>query len=210
MRHIWPLYIFYLLTYLVSRGSWITGRLANLYPEHFAAFGFLALSYFAPTPNFDLQQLLTATKETVGYELFGYWEFFSEEGADKLIEKHVSTHQSYLGSVISRSHSSGAPSSMRCSRRIQSSGWRILHHQALWKPTSSMTIKQDVRLGSPRKYVDHRWHCGLSLMARFSGSSRYFQCFTQRWYGVTALLVQSYDQQISQYGRQRWIYFLVN
>lgn len=79
-----------------SRGSYITGRLANLYPERFTAFGFLSSSYYAPVPDFDYQQLLAATKQAAGYELFGYWEFFSEEGAHKLVEEHVCNDPLFL------------------------------------------------------------------------------------------------------------------
>lgn len=74
----------------INRGSKVTSRLANIYPERFAAFAFLAVSYVTPNPQFDIQTALDMTKKMVGYEIFGYWLFFSEDEADKLIETHVS------------------------------------------------------------------------------------------------------------------------
>lgn len=49
------------------------------------------MSYVPPAPQFEVNAILELTKKTFGYELFGYWLFFSEDGADKVIEKHVST-----------------------------------------------------------------------------------------------------------------------
>ncbi|KAL0951357.1 hypothetical protein HGRIS_008061 [Hohenbuehelia grisea] len=69
-------------------GCKITGRLANLYPDRFLGFGFLAVGYSPPRPDFDLDVVLAQTKKAVGYELFGYWKFFSEPDAANLIEKN--------------------------------------------------------------------------------------------------------------------------
>lgn len=75
---------------IVGRGSRINGRLVNNHPERITAVAFLAAGYSPPSPATDIQTLLTVTKEAFGYELFGYWLFFAEEGADKIIDSHVS------------------------------------------------------------------------------------------------------------------------
>jgi hypothetical protein len=47
------------------------------------------VGYVAPDATFDYHATNALTKQIAGYELMGYWSFFSEEGADKLIETHV-------------------------------------------------------------------------------------------------------------------------
>jgi pimeloyl-ACP methyl ester carboxylesterase len=69
-------------------GSVTTGRLANYYPDRFTGFAFLAVGYVAPNPHFNVDAINAMTKQMVGYELMGYWIFFSEEEAHKLIETH--------------------------------------------------------------------------------------------------------------------------
>ena len=70
------------------RGAWLTSRLVNFFPERFTASAYLSLWYMAPEP-LDLKAINHKTKDELGYELFGYWYFFSEDGADKIIESHV-------------------------------------------------------------------------------------------------------------------------
>jgi len=74
-----------------NRGSFIASRFVQLYSDRVIAVGFLAVGYSVPNPNFNYEQALAFTKEKVGYELFGYWDFFAEDGADKIIEEHVSS-----------------------------------------------------------------------------------------------------------------------
>jgi len=69
-------------------GSKVTSRLANFFPERFAAFAFLAVPYVPPSPDFDLEKALAQSREKYGYETVGYWKFFAEDGAVELIEKH--------------------------------------------------------------------------------------------------------------------------
>jgi hypothetical protein len=71
------------------RGSYLTSRLANYYPERFLAFAFLSIGYQSPGEGMDIQAVMNYTKRTFGYENFGYWSFFSEEGTDTIIEEHV-------------------------------------------------------------------------------------------------------------------------
>jgi soluble epoxide hydrolase/lipid-phosphate phosphatase len=71
------------------RGCSVVSRLGNLYPERMMAFAFLAVGYMRPSPESDISMSLAISKQAFGYELFGYWLFFSEDGADKVIENHV-------------------------------------------------------------------------------------------------------------------------
>jgi hypothetical protein len=56
--------------------------MGNLYPERVLAFAFLTVGYMAPSPESDISL-------SFGHELYGYWLFFSEDGADEVIENHV-------------------------------------------------------------------------------------------------------------------------
>ncbi|KAG7100071.1 hypothetical protein E1B28_001855 [Marasmius oreades] len=67
-------------------GSRITSRLVNYFPDRVIAIGLLAAGYQAPSLAFDFEKLCAFTKEKVGYELIGYWEFFGQEDAPKLVE----------------------------------------------------------------------------------------------------------------------------
>lgn len=77
-------------------GSFVAARLASYFPDRFVAFGFLAVNYNPPQPDFDLNTMLAYTKQVFGYELFGYWLFFAEEGSDKIIEEHLESALSII------------------------------------------------------------------------------------------------------------------
>ncbi|KAK0204252.1 Alpha/Beta hydrolase protein [Desarmillaria ectypa] len=87
-------------------GCKISSRLANYYPDRFIAFGFLAVGYFPPGTEKDyyepmlalvcssisagaITQIILQSKKTFGYEVFGYWSFYSSDGADKIIEDNM-------------------------------------------------------------------------------------------------------------------------
>ncbi|KAK0210018.1 Alpha/Beta hydrolase protein [Desarmillaria ectypa] len=70
-------------------GCKIISRLANYYHDRFVAFGLLALGYIPPNTENNYEELLDLSKKTFGYETFGYWSFFSSEGADKIIEDNM-------------------------------------------------------------------------------------------------------------------------
>ncbi|KAL0572420.1 hypothetical protein V5O48_009538 [Marasmius crinis-equi] len=78
-------------------GSKITARLAQYFPKRFSAFGFLAvggdLLFSGP-----YAQSNNLTKAVIGYELFGYWDFFAQPDAPQLIGDH-------LDSLLSLFHS---------------------------------------------------------------------------------------------------------
>ncbi|KAJ3714452.1 Alpha/Beta hydrolase protein [Lentinula raphanica] len=71
-------------------GSKIVARLANYFPECFSAFGFVSVGYFLPSVfDANMTKINNLTTEAIGYEIFGYWDFFSSNGADTLIESHL-------------------------------------------------------------------------------------------------------------------------
>jgi soluble epoxide hydrolase / lipid-phosphate phosphatase len=74
-----------------QRGCIILSRLSMLYPDRFHAFGWVGLSFMEPiTFSFDLDAIMVAMKELLGYEGYSYWKFFEREDAPAIIEKNVS------------------------------------------------------------------------------------------------------------------------
>jgi hypothetical protein len=85
----------------------VASRLANLYPERFTGFAFLALGYYPPSPSFDVVSANARAKAKFGYvrlsplslaglnqrgidfqEMLGYWIFNSASNATELLETH--------------------------------------------------------------------------------------------------------------------------
>ncbi|KAJ7588150.1 alpha/beta-hydrolase [Mycena floridula] len=78
-------------------GSKFVSRLANYYPEKFIAFAFLAVGNMPPSPQpVKFEDLLASSKAIAGYELFGYWEFFSQKDADTIVLDHIDSFMSLL------------------------------------------------------------------------------------------------------------------
>ena len=75
---------------VITRGARPTSRLANYHPDRFIAFGFLAVCYAPPNPVHNPAAQAAAIRQLVGRDIFAYWDFFTEEGADKKIEQNVS------------------------------------------------------------------------------------------------------------------------
>ncbi|THH28593.1 hypothetical protein EUX98_g5603 [Antrodiella citrinella] len=75
-------------------GSGIVSRLPNFYPDRFVGYAFMNVAWVAPNPNFTLEQFMAQVNSITGYDNFGYWYFFSEEGADKIIEAHIESFMS--------------------------------------------------------------------------------------------------------------------
>jgi len=72
-------------------GSGLVSRLANYYHDdpRFLAFAFLALSYFPPAPDFDIDAFNAEARKQLGYEAFGYWLFFAQDdNANQVIQEH--------------------------------------------------------------------------------------------------------------------------
>ncbi|KAK1235123.1 hypothetical protein PQX77_001659 [Marasmius sp. AFHP31] len=74
-------------------GAYIAARFALFQPERTLAVAFITVGYFPPNPGpFDLEAVHKFTKEHFGYEVLGYWEFFSAEDAPKLSIQNVSAY----------------------------------------------------------------------------------------------------------------------
>ncbi|KAJ3541470.1 hypothetical protein NMY22_g3873 [Coprinellus aureogranulatus] len=70
-------------------GSKTVSVLANLYADRFLAFGFLALGYVPPNSlGSTMEELREQAIKLLGYENFGYWEFFTAPDAPKVIQDH--------------------------------------------------------------------------------------------------------------------------
>lgn len=73
----------------VNRGSRVVSRLANLYPDRFIAFGFLALGYLPPAPEQTFQEMSAKIKATLGRETFGYMPWYAADGTADVLVKNV-------------------------------------------------------------------------------------------------------------------------
>lgn len=70
-------------------GAALLGRIVDLYNDRFAAFAFFNVGYVPPSPvPFNLEAALVFMKNTTGKEGLAYWEFFTKDGADKVIEQN--------------------------------------------------------------------------------------------------------------------------
>lgn len=74
---------------LLSRGSALVTRLAIDYPDRFHAVGFLAIGYYAPASDFDLDSSLSTAKAALGSEVRGYWKLFIRDDADEIMRGNV-------------------------------------------------------------------------------------------------------------------------
>ncbi|KAK9364335.1 Alpha/Beta hydrolase protein [Lipomyces kononenkoae] len=77
-------------------GSFLLSRLANYHPERFSAYAFIDHGYGAPgrslTPDV-IQHIDSSVQAKLGFSIFGYFLFFNEEDAAKLLDEHVSSFQ---------------------------------------------------------------------------------------------------------------------
>ncbi|ESK90762.1 epoxide hydrolase [Moniliophthora roreri MCA 2997] len=75
-------------------GTLATARLLAYYPERVQAMGLLTVGYLAPPPpgvKIDMDACNEASKKAFGYEVLGYWEFFSAPDAPEVIMSHLDT-----------------------------------------------------------------------------------------------------------------------
>ncbi|ESK83829.1 epoxide hydrolase [Moniliophthora roreri MCA 2997] len=71
-----------------------TARLLAYYPECIQAMGLLTVGYLAPPLpgiKIDMDACNKASKKAFGYEILGYWEFFSAPDAPEVIMSHLNT-----------------------------------------------------------------------------------------------------------------------
>ncbi|EJD34802.1 alpha/beta-hydrolase [Auricularia subglabra TFB-10046 SS5] len=70
-------------------GAGLLGRVVDLYADKFAAFAFFNVGYIPAMPvPFNLDAMLVYLKNTTGKEGLAYWEFFTKDSADKVIEQN--------------------------------------------------------------------------------------------------------------------------
>ena len=79
---------------MVHSGSPLLSRIATYYPTRSTKYVFLDIGYEAP-PLLDftaagIAALNAQTLATEGYEPLGYWSFFNETGAGRVLDTHVS------------------------------------------------------------------------------------------------------------------------
>ena len=71
-------------------GTYLLSQLAFRYPERFEKFVFISVPYSPPGRAMNVDMINRATRRSMGFEQYGYWLFFAEDGAAKLISDHVS------------------------------------------------------------------------------------------------------------------------
>ncbi|KAG5636837.1 hypothetical protein H0H81_006664 [Sphagnurus paluster] len=76
-------------------GSIVVSRLANYYPDRFLGFGFLAGGYSAPS-SAKFEESIILVNKLIGRELLGYWLFFNEDDAHKILEKNFDSFYSIV------------------------------------------------------------------------------------------------------------------
>ena len=81
------------------RGSFLLSRLANFYPSLFMKLVLLDVGYAAPGQGLTrstVNYVNNAVQNAMGYSVFGYFQFFEEEDAAKLLDEHVSTSPIFI------------------------------------------------------------------------------------------------------------------
>ena len=79
-----------------TRGSFLLSRLANYHPERFSAYAFIDHGYSAPGHSLTaeaIQHINSSVQAKLGFSIFGYFLFFNEEDAPKLLDEHVNSFQ---------------------------------------------------------------------------------------------------------------------
>ncbi|KAG0652016.1 Lipid-phosphate phosphatase [Hyphodiscus hymeniophilus] len=83
-------------------GTYLLSQLACRYPSRFSKFVFLSEPYGPPGRAMDVHRINKTTKRQMGFEQFGYWLFFSEDGAGKTIGQNK---ESFLSLVYAENPS---------------------------------------------------------------------------------------------------------
>lgn len=77
------------------RGSFALSRLANYHPGLLSKLAFIDIGYSPPGGGLSkpvITHINSMVKATMGYEVFGYFLFLTEDDAAALLDKNVSTH----------------------------------------------------------------------------------------------------------------------
>ncbi|KAE9371498.1 alpha/beta-hydrolase [Stipitochalara longipes BDJ] len=78
-------------------GSFLLARLANYHPERFSAYAFIDHGYSAPGNSLTtaaIQHINSSVQANLGFSIFGYFLFFNEEDAPKLLDEHSESVES--------------------------------------------------------------------------------------------------------------------
>lgn len=70
-------------------GCSVLSRFADYFPQRLASCSFLTVPYARPGERFDLQAVNDMTRQFLGFERFGYIDFFVKEGSGRVIDEHV-------------------------------------------------------------------------------------------------------------------------
>lgn len=78
-------------------GCFLLSRLANYHPERFSAYTFIDYGYNAPGHSLTttaMQHINSSVQANLGFSIFGYFLFFHEEDAPKLLDEHSESVES--------------------------------------------------------------------------------------------------------------------
>ncbi|KAL4947479.1 Alpha/Beta hydrolase protein [Aspergillus filifer] len=70
-------------------GCTLLSRLADYYPNRLLSATFLDVPYAKPGQHFDLAAVNALTKQFLGFERFGYLDFFSKPGTGDILDQHA-------------------------------------------------------------------------------------------------------------------------
>jgi soluble epoxide hydrolase/lipid-phosphate phosphatase len=70
-------------------GTYVLSQLASRYQDRFEKFVFMSVPYTIPGRRTDIEMVNKRTKEKFGYEMMGYWLFFSTPRAGRVIGENV-------------------------------------------------------------------------------------------------------------------------
>lgn len=72
-------------------GVYLLSQLAIYYEDRFDKFIFMSVAFIPPGAAFDVPTLNAATEQALGYPIFGYWLFMSDDRAGQVIADNVSS-----------------------------------------------------------------------------------------------------------------------
>ena len=70
-------------------GSWLLSKLINWHPDVLLSATFVAVPYYAPGQEFNLDEMKTLTEKVLGFEKFGYMRFWSREDSADVLDAHA-------------------------------------------------------------------------------------------------------------------------
>jgi soluble epoxide hydrolase/lipid-phosphate phosphatase len=70
-------------------GVYLLSQLAIYHEARFEKLVFISVAFIPPGSIFDVPSLNEATEKAIGYPIFGYWLFMSDDRAGEVIAKHV-------------------------------------------------------------------------------------------------------------------------